>query len=339
MIFLRSYHVKHRRDFTIPLQKALDVANYAVKNKTKYPSTKNVKHIDLHSDIKNQIMRKYGQKSIKKVHNIQLIVPNTTRKYKMKDGTIKTYNNITYEKGIVNIIPLKTQFRWNPGKDFKRINCVTVDKSRFIIQASFDYAEKKDKFTHALGVDLNCGVGRHIANIADLKNNHVVNFGKNGPNIRKKYFMKRKNNGCKGNRESRIMKDIDHKISRAIVNYALKNKLKIVLEDLTGLRKKIKTENGCRERNRLVSSWSYYRLQKFMEYKAEQYQIPVIYINPRYTSQECSYCGVIGTRDKKFFVCKNKKCVKKNIFRNSDINAAFNIGKRSLQKGGRTIKK
>jgi IS605 OrfB family transposase len=40
------------------------------------------------------------------------------------------------------------------------------------------------------------------------------------------------------------MKDLDHKISRAIVDYAFKNKLKIVVEDLKGVRTTAKKGNG-----------------------------------------------------------------------------------------------
>ena len=40
------------------------------------------------------------------------------------------------------------------------------------------------------------------------------------------------------------MKDLDHKISRKVVDYALKNKLRIVVEDLKNIRKKSKKGEG-----------------------------------------------------------------------------------------------
>lgn len=98
------------------------------------------------------------------------------------------------------------------------------------------------------------------------------------------------------------MRDLDHKISRKIVNYALKNKLKIILEDLKNIRNKSKKGTGSKGKNRVVNSWSYYRL-----YKAKEYNIPVIKIKPNYTSQDCSYCSVIGTRNQETFICNNKK--------------------------------
>ena len=340
MVVLKSYHVKHKRDFSKELKNATKVADYAVQHKTKYPSSKDVKDIELPSAIKNQILRKYGRGTIKEVHNVQLIVPNMATKNKCKDGSISISNSIVYNNGYVYLKPLKIGFNWNPGRQFKKIHCVEIDNHKFMIIVSFDNKDDNSKkFDNVLGIDLNCGVGRHIVNMADLKNNIAINLGKEGPNMRKKYFKKRKAHNINGNKEHRIMKDIDHKISNTIVKYALKNKLKIVLEELKGLRTKHKKGNGCKQINRLINSWSFYRLQQFIEYKSKENHIPVIYINPQYTSQECSYCSIIGRRKGKEFICKNKGCHKRNINRNSDINAAYNIGKRSLQNGGRATKK
>ena len=149
------------------------------------------------------------------------------------------------------------------------------------------------------------------------------------------FFKKRQKQKMKGNREHRIMKDIDHKLSRKVVDYALKNKLKIVVEKLTHIRSGAKKGKGSRAGNRLVNSWSFYRLQSFIEYKAKELGIPFEKINPHYTSQECSFCTVIGSRDKENFVCNNKHCCVYKKERNADINAAFNVGKRSLLPGGR----
>ena len=179
------------------------------------------------------------------------------------------------------------------------------------------------------------GVGRHIINAANLQTGEVLNLGKRGPNIRKMYFKKRKKQKIKGNKEKRIMKDLDHKISRTIVNYALKNKLKIVVENLQGIRNNSRKGKGSRAGNRFINSWSFYRLQSFIEYKAKEHGIPFEKINPHYTSQECSYCSIIGYREKDIFICKNKNCCKHDVKRHADVNAAFNVGKRSLQNGGR----
>ena len=341
MPHIKSYHVKHRLDFSDFLQKAEHVAKYAAENKNKYKilTSKYVKKYGLPSIISNQLLRKYGRGTIKKVSNVNLIIPNmiSNVKWTTKNGLKKhkSYNSIDYDNGIVTIKSLKLKFRWNPGKTFIKILQIEINNNKFMISALFPDGQIVNQiYNNVLGIDLNCGIGRNIANCANLKNGEIINLGKQGPNIRKYYFKKRKKNKMKGNKEQRIMRDLDHKISRKIVNYALKHKLKIVVENLKGIRKCAKKGKGLRNVNRFVNSWSFYRLQTFIEYKAKELGIPFEKINPQYTSQECSYCSVIGTRKGDSFICNNKRCNAYKKKRHSDKNAAFNIGKRSLLKGG-----
>jgi putative transposase len=330
---IRSYHVKHKRFLDDLLEKAQQVADYAVKNNNgrKHISTKEVKDIDLPSTIKCQLLRKYGRGEINQASNVHLIVPNSSiRKYTMKDGTVKMYGNIDYKDERVYLKPLKMSFRWNPGVPFEKINQVEISKNRFMITATFQNKIVKQEYLDVLGIDLNCGMGRSIANVANLKTGELLNLGKKGPNVRKSYFKKRKKQKVKGFKEKRKMKDLDHKLSRIIVDYALKNKLKIVVENLKGIRMGARKGNGSKAGNRFVNSWSFYRLQSFLEYKSKELEIPFEKINPQYTSQECSYCQIIGYRKGDTFICKNKHCISFKIKRHSDINAAFNIGQRSL---------
>lgn len=335
-MIIRTYHVKHRQNFDDFLDKAQLIANYAVENKNnkKLLSSKNVKEHKLPSTIANQILRKYSRGNIQKAENVNLIVLNAKTKIKNKSG-IKEYSTIEYDNGWVKIKPLHICFRWNPGKKIDEIKLIEITKDKFMVSATFFETIVHQKYDNVLGLDLNCGIGRSIVNAADMKSNKVLNLGKNGPNIRKKYFMKRKKQKIPGNREKRIMRDIDHKISRKIVDYAYNNGLKIVVEDLSGIRNQSKKGNGLKRVNRVVNSWSFYRLQQFIEYKSKERDIPFVKINPHYTSQECSYCHIIGNRNKDVFICSNKHCLKYRQKRHADVNAAFNVGYRSLLTGGR----
>ena len=143
-----------------------------------------------------------------------------------------------------------------------------INKSRYFVTVAVppNPPEIKEELG-VLGIDHNCGVERAILNCADLKKGTTFGLGKKGPKIRLKYRKKRKKQKIKGNKEHRIMKDLDHKISRRVVNYALKNKLRIVLENLQGIRKratKRKTFPSSERRRELLvilSTTVVYRIQ------------------------------------------------------------------------------
>lgn len=109
-----------------------------------------------------------------------------------------------------------------------------------------------------------------------------------------------------GQRENRWMQDVNHQVSKALIDNNPKHTL-FVLEDLSGIRN---ATERVRTKNRYVSvSWSFYDLEQKLIYKAKQNQSTVIKVDPRYTSQCCPICGHIekANRNKKIhlFSCKN----------------------------------
>ena len=109
-----------------------------------------------------------------------------------------------------------------------------------------------------------------------------------------------------GQRENRWMQDVNHQVSKALVENNPKHTL-FVLEDLTGIRS---ATERVRTKDRYISvSWSFYDLEQKLIYKAKQNQSSVIKVDPRYTSQCCPVCGHIekSNRNKKLhlFSCKN----------------------------------
>ena len=109
-----------------------------------------------------------------------------------------------------------------------------------------------------------------------------------------------------GQRENRWMQDVNHCVSKALVEQNPKHTL-FVLEDLSYVRS---ATERVRRKNRYVSvSWSFYDLEQKLMYKAKRNQSSVIKVDPRYTSQCCPVCGHIEktNRNKKIhlFACKN----------------------------------
>lgn len=104
------------------------------------------------------------------------------------------------------------------------------------------------------------------------------------------------------NKEQRIMKEIDHKLSHAIVVTAVAHDVKVIkLEQLQNIRS---TTRRSRKNNHSLHTWSFYRLAQFIEYKAKLAGISVEYVNPAYTSQTCPVCGSVHHADDRIYLCK-----------------------------------
>lgn len=103
-------------------------------------------------------------------------------------------------------------------------------------------------------------------------------------------------------KEQRIMRDIDHKISHDIVKTAVAHNVKTIkLERLANIRSTTRTS---RKNNHSLHNWSFYRLAQFIEYKAKLAGIAVEYVNPAYTSQTCPVCGHVHHANDRIYACK-----------------------------------
>ena len=124
-----------------------------------------------------------------------------------------------------------------------------------------------------------------------------------------------------GQRENRWMQDINHQVSKALVENSPKHTL-FVLEDLSGIRN---ATERVKTKYRYVSvSWSFYDLEQKLIYKAKQNQSSVIKVDPRYTSQCCPCCGHVekSNRNKKIHLFTCRKCGYKS---NDDRIGAMNL--------------
>jgi len=123
-------------------------------------------------------------------------------------------------------------------------------------------------------------------------------------------------------KEKRLMKDVNHCISKAIVEFAVKNNVSIIgFEDLTGIRTRIehKVQKNYRYNH---SSWAFRQLQMFVEYKAKLDGIITEYVDPAYTSQTCFRCNHISKNNRKRLLFRCEAC---SYEMNADLNAANNI--------------
>ena len=307
-----TYIIKHGRDFSFELEKAKQIAEFAVKTHTL--SSKDVKQFGLKSIISNQILRKYSRnKTIKRVRHVNLIIPSRGIR-------------ADREKKEIYIPSLKLSLHYNFRDDFEKINQIEMDEQYAYVSVTIPEKPMIQPQTW-LGVDRNAT--GHVAVIADPQTGKVWKLGKKAEHIHNKYReIRRKLQKVRKyrllkkikNRESRIMKDLNHKVSRKVIQVAKENNAGIKLEKLDGIRNNRKHTKSF---NYGLNSWSFYQLQKFIEYKAKLNGIPITYVEPKNTSKECSRCGSIGIREGKSF-----KCLTCGHVDHADANASFNIALR-----------
>ncbi|HBE9444494.1 TPA: transposase, partial [Clostridioides difficile] len=77
--------------------------------------------------------------------------------------------------------------------------------------------------------------------------------------------------------------------------------------------------------NIILRNWSYFDLQRMIEYKAKREGITVRYVNPSFTSQKCSKCGEIDKENRQ--TQADFKCTNCGFELNADHNAAINIAR------------
>jgi len=126
-------------------------------------------------------------------------------------------------------------------------------------------------------------------------------------------------------KERRFAQDVNHVISKSIVEKAKGTGRAIALEDLTGIRNRTTVRKSQRRQHH---SWTFYDLRKKIEYKAQLAGIPVILVDPRNTSRTCPVCGCVDKRNR-----PNQStfsCIQCGFSDHADTIAAVNIGRRAV---------
>ena len=126
-----------------------------------------------------------------------------------------------------------------------------------------------------------------------------------------------------GDKEARWARDQDHKISNAIVRWCKSRGVGTIrMERLNGVRNRrcwVRQDNG-----RSLRSWSFYRLQQFIAYKARLAGIRVEWVESKNTSRTCPQCGHCDEKNRNgiWFECRN--C---GYHGHADVVAALNISR------------
>ena len=211
-----------------------------------------------------------------------------------------------------------------------KLGSITITPNKLIISYSKEVTEKEPE--HFVGIDRNLdnatsfdSTGKfmvyNLQKATKIKQKYRIvksHFRRNDARIRKKIFVKY------GIKEKNKTHQLLHNVSKKIVS----DNKGIILEDISGIRKLYQKGNGQERKFRgRMNSWSFYELQRQIEYKARWFGLPVIYVSAAGTSSKCAVCGSkIEPEEHRMLFCPN--C---NVTVDRDINAAKNILARGLR--------
>jgi len=313
-------------------------------------SSADFKEINLPAAVKNQNIRE-----VKTLYKLFLNSGSDKDNIEFKANQPICYNNQNYkiDHHIISIplyttkcqrfaFPVKQTERFEKLQKHIDSGCKLGKASLFhkrgkwYFAVTIKIAVKKNTNSNLMGIDIGL---RQLA-VASVKTpqgkeiNRQFYNGKQAGFIRKKYRMLRRKLGQSkkvkaikriNDKEQRWMTDLNHKISRQLINFAVQKKVgTIIMENLENIRNTARSLNRA---DRNIHSWTFYQLQQFIQYKAELVGIKVEYINPKYTSQSCSKCNKIKKSNRKanLYSCECGNHI------HSDLNASRNISNKYLE--------
>lgn len=122
-------------------------------------------------------------------------------------------------------------------------------------------------------------------------------------------------------REKRFVLDFCHKTAKQILQYAIRNNSPVlVFEKLTGIRARARRRK--KKNRRQLHTWPFLLLKRVIMEKAEEVGLPVVSVNPAYTSQRCPRCGTIAKHHRRRDSYQCQCCGYQN---NADVVAATNL--------------
>jgi putative transposase len=179
-----------------------------------------------------------------------------------------------------------------------------------------------------LGVDLG------VVNIATTSDGEVMSGSRLNRYRKRQLRIRRRLQAKKTTSARRLIKkrrrkeagyaaDVNHQISKRIVAEAQRTGRGIAVEDLGGIRDRVRLRKPQRA---ALHTWAFAQLGRHLAYKARRAGVPFVRIDPAYTSQTCHVCGYVDRRNRRsqaVFMCG--RC---DFVGHADHNAALNIATR-----------
>jgi len=205
-------------------------------------------------------------------------------------------------------------------------------KGKWFLNITVDVPEDKEiEAIDVLGVDMGIVEIAYDSDGTNYSGSHLNKIRNRNRSLRRKLQRKGTKSAKRllkkrSKREANFARDVNHTISKRIVQTAKRTNRAVAVEKLTGIRTRIRARK--RERTRL-HSWGFAQLGGFLSYKCAVAGVPLVQVDPRNTSRQCSQCGHTEKANRKSqseFVCK--ACDHTD---NADGNGAKNIRLRGLE--------
>ncbi len=314
-----------------------------INNQSIFPklSTKDFS-AELPSSVKNEVLntaksvvKKFRKGKCESLPVLKkTIITWNNQNYKILDGIIEFPVWIDGKSKRIKVKAIFTEYQ-SEKLNF-RLGSLRILKRnhKWIAQIAVDITSTDNQGNREMGIDL----GIKIPAVAVVNNGKTKFFGNGRKNkyIKRKYRAKRKRLGKAkrqkaikklNNKEQRWMRDQDHKISKAIIEFAKRSNVSIIrLELLQNIRNTARTS---RKNEKNLHTWSFYRLAQYIEYKANLAGIKVEYVDPKYTSQICPSCSKLNkAADRKYKCACGYKSHRDRVGAINIINAPVVVGNR-----------
>lgn len=315
--------IKLEKKFWSRLEQLRDVAvNCAVRMLKDRDKNSTSDYPELPSVLSKALIRKYQQNSeCKNVNRLVLLVcGDKGKQVKLEKEGFRV--PAFFKKEVIPvgawIHPIEgyirhVEFLYRKGEWFAHVCYATLCASPI-------------KAEGCVGVDRN-SVG-NIAVLADPQNGSVKILGVSASPFKHNFRRRKAGLMSHGRRrqasqlrrkQERRTKYENHRTSKAIVDYAQAHCRAIAIEDLGGVTAKDSKIKGYTQK----SQWAFTQLETFVRYKARLAGVPIIEVDPAYTSQTCSRCGERHKPIRKVFECPS--CGSKQ---HRDANSGFVIAQR-----------
>jgi len=324
------------------MQSFADACNYVLEVARKHKTTNKVKLQHLcYYDLK----KKFGLTANLAIRAIARVAEASKRKL----GRVKYFKptSVSYDQRIFRYIAPKEMVSLSTVRGRIKVPLILGNYQRHLLKdqeptsAVLVYRRSKRQKGFYINIVLSkpvprpsgtnpVGIDLGINNLATCSNGLRFS-GKNAMYIRRRFGALRaalQSKGTRGakellrrlsGREGRIIRNINHVISRRIVD-SLREGDVIVMEKLTHIRDRTKVR---KEQRYIHHSWPFAQLAKFIEYKALERGIPVVYVDPRNSSHTCPRCGELSIRNRHSFYCPS--CGYRN---HADFAASFELANR-----------